>query len=167
MGRVMIAGATGYLGRFLCAEYQRRGWQVTALVRSSASGAKLCADTTVTAEATQPETLKGVMQGVDLVVSALGITRQTDGLSYWDVDFQANLNLLDAALESGVQHFGYVHVLNADRMADVPLVARQARLCPHPASRKYRQHGHRAIGVFLRHGGFSPHGPERQGLAVW
>lgn len=123
MKHVMIAGATGYLGRFLCAEYQRRGWQVSALVRSANADASLPADAVVEAEATQPETLKGVMQGIDLVVSALGITRQTDGLSYWDVDYQANLNLLHEAVASDVKHFAYVHVLNADRMADVPLVA--------------------------------------------
>ncbi len=123
MKHVMIAGATGYLGRFLCAEYQRRGWQVSALVRSANADASLPADVVVEAKATQPETLKGVMQGIDLVVSALGITRQTDGLSYWDVDYQANLNLLQEALTAGVEHLAYVHVLNADRMADVPLVA--------------------------------------------
>ncbi|MGR3513025.1 MAG: SDR family oxidoreductase [Paracoccaceae bacterium] len=123
MTHVMIAGATGYLGRFLCAEYQRRGWHVSALVRSAKADATLAADNIVTAEVTQPEMLKGVMQGVDLVVSALGITRQTDGLSYWDIDYQANLNLLQEALVGEVKHFAYVHVLNADRMADVPLVA--------------------------------------------
>lgn len=123
MKHVMIAGATGYLGQFLCAEYQRRGWHVSALVRSANTAATLPADTNVTAQATQPETLKGVMQGIDLVVSALGITRQADGLSYWDVDYQANLNLLQEAVASDVKHFAYVHVLNADRMAGVPLVA--------------------------------------------
>lgn len=123
MKHVMIAGATGYLGQFLCAEYQRRGWQVSALVRSANADVSLPADAVVAAEATQPETLKGVMQGIDLVVTALGITRQTDGLSYWDVDYKANLNLLQEAVASDVKHFAYVHVLNADRMADVPLVA--------------------------------------------
>ncbi|MCE8546027.1 SDR family oxidoreductase [Ruegeria pomeroyi] len=123
MKHVMIAGATGYLGQFLCAEYKWRGWQVSALVRSANADAPLAADNIVTAEATKPDTLKCVMKGVDLVVSALGITRQTDGLSYWDVDYQANLNLLREALASDVKHFAYVHVLNADRMAGVPLVA--------------------------------------------
>ena len=33
---VLIAGATGYLGRFLVSEYARRGWQVRALVRRAA-----------------------------------------------------------------------------------------------------------------------------------
>lgn len=123
MKHVLIAGATGYLGQFLCVEYQRRGWHVSALVRSAKADAPLAADNIVTAEATKPDTLKGVMKGVDLVVSALGITRQTDGLSYWDVDYQANRNLLREASASDVKHFAYVHVLNADRMAGVPLVA--------------------------------------------
>ncbi|MBB5517162.1 uncharacterized protein YbjT (DUF2867 family) [Rubricella aquisinus] len=123
MKHVMIAGATGYLGRFLCAEYQRRGWHVSALVRAAKADAPLPADSIVTAEATKPGSLKSIMSGVDLVVSALGVTRQADGLSYWDVDYQANLNLLHEALACDVKHFAYVHVLNADRMADVPLVA--------------------------------------------
>ncbi|EAR52564.1 hypothetical protein OG2516_05633 [Oceanicola granulosus HTCC2516] len=118
---VLVAGATGYLGRFLCAEYARRGHHVTALVRDAARGAGL-ADLSVEAEATRPETLVGIMDGMDLVVSALGITRQADGLGYREVDYQANLNLLREAEAAGVGRFAYVHVLNADTMAGVPLV---------------------------------------------
>ena len=124
---VLVAGATGYLGRYLCAEYARRGHHVTALVRDSARAEGL-ADVLVEAEATQPETLKGIMDGVDLVVSSLGITRQTDGLGYREVDFQANLNLLHEAETAGVKRFAYVHVLNAEAMAGVPLVDAKAAL---------------------------------------
>lgn len=122
MKRVLIAGATGYLGRYLCAEYHRLGWHVSALVRRSANTEGLIADRLIVAEATWPESLKGCMQEVDLVVSALGITRQKERLGYWGVDYQANLNLLNEALDSGVPRFAYVHVLNADRMAEVPLI---------------------------------------------
>lgn len=59
---------------------------------------------------------------MDLIASSLGITRQSDGLNYRDVDFQANLNLLREAEAAGVGGFAYVHVLNADAMAGVPLV---------------------------------------------
>ncbi|SFB13284.1 Uncharacterized conserved protein YbjT, contains NAD(P)-binding and DUF2867 domains [Poseidonocella pacifica] len=118
---VLVAGATGYLGRFLCAEYLRRGHYVSALVRDSARAGDL-ADLSIEAEATRPETLKGIMNGVDLVVSSLGITRQADGLGYREVDFQANLNLLREAEASGVGRFAYVHVLNANAMRGVPLV---------------------------------------------
>ena len=118
---VFVAGATGFLGRFLCAEYARRGHHVTALVRNAAKAQGL-GDLLIEVEATQPDTLEGVMDGVDLVVSALGITRQTDGLGYREVDYQANLNLLCAAETAGVGRFAYVHVLNADAMKAVPLV---------------------------------------------
>ena len=62
------------------------------------------------------------LEGADLVVSALGITRQRDGLSYRDVDYQANANLLGEALRAGVPRFGYVRVLHAEQMLHVPLV---------------------------------------------
>lgn len=123
MKRVLIAGATGYLGRFLCAEFHRRGWHVTALVRKKSRSDNLAADTIIEAEATWPETLHGTMTDIDLVVSALGITRQADGVGYWDVDYQANINLLEEALRSKVHRFAFIHVLNADKMAHVPLVA--------------------------------------------
>ena len=123
MKTVLIAGATGYLGRHLCAEYGRRGWYVVALVRDAARAGDLHADSLVEAQATEPETLRGIMSGVGLVVSALGITRQADGLGYMDVDYQANVNLLEEAERAGVARFAYVHVLNADKMPSVPLVA--------------------------------------------
>lgn len=123
MKRVFIAGATGYLGRYLCAEYQRRGWYVIALVRKATQAAPIAADQLVELQATQPATLKGVMAGVDLVVSSLGITRQTDSLSYMDVDYQANVNLLREAEQAGVNRFAYIHVLRANDMSHVPMVA--------------------------------------------
>ncbi|CUH67480.1 Putative NADH-flavin reductase [Thalassovita gelatinovora] len=126
MRTVFIAGATGYLGRYLCAEFGRRGWYVTALVRNAKHAHDLEADTLIEAEATRPDTLVGIMDGADLVVSALGITRQTDGLGYQDVDYQANLNLLHEAERAGVARFAYIHVLNAHRMSHVPLVAVKA-----------------------------------------
>jgi uncharacterized protein YbjT (DUF2867 family) len=125
MNTVFVAGATGYLGRHIVRQYMSRGWHVRALVRNAetARASGLNATTFVEAEATRPDTLIKTMEGVDLVISALGITRQRDGLTYRDVDFQANLNLLDEALRAGVARFAYVHVLNAEQMAQVPLAA--------------------------------------------
>ncbi|MDF1804282.1 SDR family oxidoreductase [Thalassovita sp.] len=122
MKTVFVAGATGYLGHYLCEEYQRRGWYVTALVRNVSRAKSLCADQLIEALATDPDTLAGIMSGADLVISALGITRQADGIGYWDVDYQANLNLLKEAEKAQVSRFAYVHVLNADQMPDVPLI---------------------------------------------
>lgn len=126
MQTVFIAGATGYLGRYLCAEYRSRGWQVVALVRDAARATGLDADRLVEAEATRPDTLKGAMDAADLVISALGITRQADGLGYHEVDYQANINLLREAQHAKVKRFSYIHVLNAGKMQGVPLADEKA-----------------------------------------
>ncbi|MDJ0859599.1 MAG: SDR family oxidoreductase [Dinoroseobacter sp.] len=125
MQTVLVAGATGYLGRYIVEHYMSMGWHVRALVRNAdaARASGLEASELFEGEATNPETLHGIMDGTDLVVSALGITRQRDGLTYWDVDFQANANLLEKALKHDVERFAYVHVLNAEKMQKVPLVA--------------------------------------------
>lgn len=127
MPNVFIAGATGYLGRHLVQTFLDRGFHVRALVRDATRATELPAHQLVEAQATQPSTLHGALDGVDLVVSALGITRQRDGLTYRDVDFQANVNLLEEALRAGVPRFAYVHVLGAEHMSGVPMIdAKQA-----------------------------------------
>ena len=67
-------------------------------------------------EITRRETLKGCCNGIDTVISTAGITRQKDGLTYMDVDYQANLNLLEEALNSGVRKFIYVSALNGQHL---------------------------------------------------
>ena len=59
--------------------------------------------TILEAQVTQPETLKGVCKNIDVVISTVGITRQKDGLTYMDVDFQSNVNLIEEAKKEGVK----------------------------------------------------------------
>jgi len=121
---VLIAGSTGYLGRYLVAEYMKRGWNVIALVRKIEGAPE--ATKVVQAQVTDPETLRGTMDGVELVVSSVGITRQRDGLTYRDVDYQANVNLLEEALRAGVPRFAYIHVLRGEELAHLtPIGAKQ------------------------------------------
>jgi len=126
---VLVAGATGYLGQHLVKAFHMAGYRVHALARTPE---KLIAidryiDEIVMAEVTRPDTLTDVMRGVDLVVSAVGITRQQDGLTYMDVDYRANRNLLDEALAASVSRFAYIHVLNAEKMPNVAMARAKAR----------------------------------------
>lgn len=118
MPDVLLAGATGTLGRAIAHELARRRHPARLLTRSLARAAELDRGRCeiVRAEVTRPETLRGVMEGVDTVISTVGITRQRDGLTYREVDYQANLNLLDEARRSGVRRFVYVSVLHGDRL---------------------------------------------------
>jgi uncharacterized protein YbjT (DUF2867 family) len=120
MQRVLVAGATGYLGSELVKSLHERGYKVRALIRKEQQKAGLeeWVEEFVLAQATQPETLKGIAEDVDAVFSSLGITRQKDGLSYEDVDYQANLNILREAEKSGVESFLYVSVLRGEELRD-------------------------------------------------
>ncbi len=126
MKQVLVAGATGYLGRHVVAAFHDRGFTVRALARTpenlSAPGRFLApavndlADEVFKGEITRPETLQGVCDGVDVVFSSIGITRQRDGLSFMEVDYQGNRHLLDRALAAGVTKFIFVSVFKADHL---------------------------------------------------
>ncbi|MFD0796282.1 SDR family oxidoreductase [Maribacter chungangensis] len=113
---VLLAGATGYLGGHMAKELETRQIPTKIVVRNTEKAAQLISETAtiVKAKLTQPETLKGLFEGVDTVISTVGITRQKDGLTYWDVDYQANVNLLNEAMRAGVRKFIYVSVLNGN-----------------------------------------------------
>ena len=61
------------------------------------------------------------------VISTVGITRQKDGLTYEQVDFQANKNLLDEALREGVRKFIYVSVFKGEAMRHIAIGAAKER----------------------------------------
>ena len=112
MKKILVAGATGYLGKYLVKELISRDYEVRALSRTSSKAAKLeeYTEDTFIGEVTSPETLEGICDGVDAVISSIGITRQQDGYTYMDVDYQGNKNILDQALKNNVQKFIYVSV---------------------------------------------------------
>jgi len=123
MKRIVLAGATGYLGQFVLKELLRRGYSVRALVRDGGKirredcqGLEVCC-----AEVTDRHSLSGCCDISDVVISTVGITRQKDGLSYMDVDYQANVNLLEEARSAGVEKFIYVSALNADRLSHLSI----------------------------------------------
>ena len=67
MQRVLVAGATGYLGGFVAREFKARGYFVRALVRSPRKLGHLwdSTDEIVEAEVTQPDTLEHICDGID------------------------------------------------------------------------------------------------------
>jgi len=125
MERVLVAGATGYLGRFIIKELKKQGYYTIALARNANKLIELddYIDRYVEAEITDPDTVENICSEVDYVISSIGITRQKDGLNYMDVDYQANLNLLDEALKQNVKKFIYISVLNAHLMKNLKMVA--------------------------------------------
>lgn len=114
---ILLAGATGYLGRHLLTVLIEKQNQVVAIVRNpnQIDNPNENYLEIKQAEVTKPETLRDICKGIDTVISTVGITRQKDGLTYMDVDYQANMNLLIEAKKSGVNHFVYVSAINGDK----------------------------------------------------
>jgi uncharacterized protein YbjT (DUF2867 family) len=123
MKKVLLAGATGYLGKFILEKLKTTDYSTIALTRSrhianfdNGSNIEI-----KFADVTKPETLADICQGVDYVISTVGITKQKDGLTYFDVDYQANLNLLKEAINSGISKFIYVSVLNGEKLKQLKI----------------------------------------------
>jgi uncharacterized protein YbjT (DUF2867 family) len=129
LGRVLVAGATGYLGRHLVEQLKDDGCWVRALARRPEQSDSLAiADDVFVGEVTRAESLRGIADGIDTVFSTIGITRQRDGVGYNDVDYAGNLALLREAERSGVKRFVYVSVLHGRELrTSVELAAAKER----------------------------------------
>ena len=142
---VLVAGATGYLGRFIVADLHRRGLTVRAITRSreraaspgpwGAPALEGLVDEWAVGEVTDPAFVADTARGVDAVVSALGVTRQK--ADPWDVDYRANLAILRSAERHGVTRFCFVNVIGGEQCPARLTRAKSAfaqELCASPVS---------------------------------
>ncbi|WP_353499672.1 SDR family oxidoreductase [Vibrio sp. CB1-14] len=127
--KILVVGATGYLGQHIVKELRVQGASFKALVRNPNKLEALGLDSSqiVKAQVTDPNQLIGQFCDIDVVISCLGITRQRDAVTYMDVDYQANLNVLEAAEKSGVKKFIYISAFGAERHQNVRLLAAKER----------------------------------------
>lgn len=118
----VVAGATGYVGRHLVVALSERGYRVRAVVRSRARaeqpgpfGAPSLngrVDEWREGAVTDPDFVHDSCRGAHRVLSALGVTRQK--ARPWEIDYLANLRLLEDAERHRVRSFLYLNVMHAD-----------------------------------------------------
>ena len=121
MKRVLVAGATGYLGQHIVREYKKQGFFVRALARNADKLENLSdyIDEIFIGEATDTNSIRDICKDIDIVFSSIGITKQKDNLTYMDVDYQCNKNLLEEAKKESISRFVYISVLNARNMRNL------------------------------------------------
>ncbi len=126
---ILVAGATGYLGSHIVKALLKREADFKALARNKTKLTEmgLLDGQIELAQVTDADTLQGCCDGIDVVISCVGITRQKDGLGYMDVDYQANLNLLQEAERAGVKKFIYISAFNAPKYQSVRLLQAKER----------------------------------------
>lgn len=117
--RVLVAGATGYLGGYVVRDLHNTGYFVRAISRKKHNQdlSEICDDIAV-CEATKKESVQGVCKDIDVVISSLGIRTFKSKPTFNDVDFGANMNLLEDAIKCGVKHFIFVSVLKGNQFRD-------------------------------------------------
>ncbi|BCJ28553.1 SDR family oxidoreductase [Actinocatenispora sera] len=122
--KVFVAGSTGYLGSHLVRELKNRGHHVRALARDPARLAPIrdAVDEVFTADATDPDALTGCCEGIDAIVSTVGLVGKGGGKTCWDVDYGANRNLLNEAVRAGTGKFVYCSVVRAPALEKLQLV---------------------------------------------
>ena len=130
--RVLVAGATGYLGKFVVRAFKDKGYFVRVLSRTeerlyepgpftAPALSKDDFDEVFIGEIARPDTLTGMLDDIDWVFSSVGISRQRDGLTFEQVDYQCNKNLIDLAEAAGVKRFTYVSMQGAENIMQLAI----------------------------------------------
>ncbi|NTV01428.1 MAG: SDR family oxidoreductase [Chlorobiaceae bacterium] len=137
MKTVLVAGAAGYLGRYVAVEFMNRGYSVRAFVRDAeklkAPGKGLSpairdvVHEVAVGDATRPETLRGLCDGIDIVFSSMGLGRPDRNFTWEDVDHLGNRNILDLAIKANVRKFVYVSVFRPGEMTGSHVVRAHER----------------------------------------
>ena len=121
---IILAGATGYLGSFLVSNLQAQERPFRAIARNTKKLKAMGLEERqmIRAEVTQATSLRDKLTGAEVLISTVGITRQKDGLTYMDVDYQANMNLLAEAQRAGVRKFIYISAVNGEQMRHLKIM---------------------------------------------
>lgn len=121
--KILIVGATGTLGRQVTRRALDEVNEVRCLVRSQKKAAFLreWGAELVSADLCDPETLPAALKDIDAIIDT-ATARATDSLSIKEVDWQGQVNLIQAAKAAGVKRFIYFSILDAEKYPHVPLM---------------------------------------------
>ena len=120
--KIVLAGAFGKLGTDILKVLVSKGFDVIAadMIKKKVEG--LDGFKTRIIDVTKPETLEGLCDGADIVITTVGLTGASTKVTHYDIDLEGNKNLLAEAKRAGVKKFVYISVLKAETDPSIPML---------------------------------------------
>ena len=113
--KVVLAGAFGNLGAEILKSLCAAGHEVVAADMREAPVPGLEGKYAFRQiDATKPETMKGLCDGAEVVITTVGLTGASTAVTSYDIDHKGNMNLYAEARAAGVKKFNYVSVISCD-----------------------------------------------------
>jgi len=119
--RILLTGATGFIGRALLKALHSAGHTLVCVSRKPPAAAAtlprvswVCLDFE---QAVEPHAWLAALQGVDVVINAVGILREAPGQGFEALHHRAPVALFDACVQAGVQRVLQISALGADAQA--------------------------------------------------
>ena len=123
--KVVLAGAFGNLGAEILKCLVADGHEIVAAdlkeIQVEGTEGKY---SFVAIDATNPETLKGLCEGTEVVITTMGLTGASTRFTAYDIDHKGNMNLYEECVRAGVKKFNYVSVISCDEPGaeEVPML---------------------------------------------
>lgn len=114
---VLVTGGAGVMGRRLCKGLIERGFTMRVLDRPGTRIEGLDVDLRH-GDISDPSTLKGLFDGVHTVYHLAAVILPPDPTAFRTVNVEGTRNVVEAAIEAGVEHF--IHVSSASVVYPFP-----------------------------------------------
>lgn len=112
--RVLITGATGFVGRAVCEAVVREGHSVRRMARGNGSQALVTSDGSldrVRGSVLSPDDLRRALEGCDAVIHLVGIIGEIGDQTFERVHQDGTLRVVEAAIACGVRRMVHMSAL--------------------------------------------------------
>jgi len=129
MKKILITGATGFIGKVLTRHLTETGYEVRALIRPSHQSPKLPLGIPVEVAVSglnDPRGLRSALVDVDVIYHLASEERRGGEADLLRTDIQGTKALLQAAQDAQVERFFYLSHLGAERASAYPVLTAKA-----------------------------------------
>ncbi|MBI4751474.1 MAG: NAD-dependent epimerase/dehydratase family protein [Acidobacteria bacterium] len=138
--KILVTGATWFVGSYVTEQLVQEGHQVRALVRPSTDPAWLQAlgVKCVTGDLADLNSLRQAVEGCQIIYHLAAVTSRQNGKAtdYREVNVDGTRNLTQAAAQAGVTRLVYVSTLGVHGSNFIPLLDEQTPIAPNTNYRK-------------------------------